>query len=79
MIDLLIGFTLLEGMALVAYHRLTGRGVRPGDFLMNLVSGLCLMCALRVALSGAAWPWIAGWLAAAGLAHAWDLRRRWQH
>lgn len=78
MIDLLIGFTLLEGLALVVYHRLTGRGVRPGDFLVNLASGLCLMCALRVALSGSAWPWIAGWLAVAGLAHAWDMVRRWQ-
>lgn len=77
-IDLLIGFTLLEGLALLAYHRVTGLGVRPRDFLANLVSGLCLMCALRAALSGAVWPWIGGWLAAAGLAHAFDLVRRWR-
>ena len=78
MIDLLIAFTLLEGAALVAYFRVTGRGVPPQDFVANLVSGLCLMCALRVALSGTAWPWVAAWVTAAGLAHAWDLRRRWR-
>ncbi|RYF35308.1 MAG: hypothetical protein EOO26_01275 [Comamonadaceae bacterium] len=77
-IDVLIAFTLLEGLALLVHHRMTGLGVRPRDFLANLVSGLCLMCALRAALAGAVWPWIAVWLAAAGLAHGFDLVRRWR-
>ncbi len=34
--------------------------------------------ARRLALSGAAWPWIAGALAAALVAHAVDLAARWR-
>lgn len=48
------------------------------DVLPNLASGLCLMLALRSALAGWAWPFTLGGLAASGLLHAWDLRRRWR-
>jgi len=77
-IDLVIGLTLFEGLALALYHRRTGKGVPVGDFAVNLVSGLCLMLALRAAVADAAWPWIGLWLGGAGLAHAADLARRWQ-
>ena len=33
---------------------------------------------LRSALAGWAWPFTLGGLAASGLLHAWDLRRRWR-
>ena len=46
-IDAVILFTLAECMALWLYHRRTGRGVAVRDFLANMVSGLCLMFALR--------------------------------
>ena len=52
-IDAVIAITLLECVILVVHHRLTGRGVAPGDFLATLASGLCLMLALRGALAGA--------------------------
>ncbi len=77
-VDALIVLTVLEGLALVAHHRLTGRGVRPRDFLANLTAGLCLMAALRGAMAGSGWWWIAAWLAAAGFAHGFDLWRRWR-
>ena len=76
-LDLVIGLTVLEGLALSAYFRVTGRGVAPAQFGINLVSGLCLMFALRCALAVAGWRWIALWLLAAGLAHGLDLWRRW--
>ena len=77
-VDLLLAFTALEGLALIAHHRLTGRGVRPRDFLANLVSGLCLMGALRSALAASHWRWTAAFLLAAGLAHGFDLLLRWR-
>jgi hypothetical protein len=76
-VDGLIAFTLLEGLALGLYFRLTGRGVAPREFGANLVSGLFLMLALRAVLGNAAWPWIALCVVAAGLAHGLELRRRW--
>jgi hypothetical protein len=77
-VDLIIGFTLLEGLALALYFRATGRGVAPSQFGVNLASGLCLMVALRCAVAGAGSMWIAAALLAAGLAHGMDLWRRWR-
>ena len=51
MVDGVIAFTLLEGAWLAWHHRRTGSGVAPRDFLANMVSGLCLMAGLRVALA----------------------------
>jgi hypothetical protein len=78
LVDLVIALTVVEGLALALYHRATGRGVAPQDYALNLVSGLCLMLALRSVLAGAVWPWSAAALAAAGLAHGVDIARRWQ-
>ena len=78
-VDLAIAITVVEGAALTAYHRSTGRGVHPRDFAVNMGSGLCLMLALRFALTGANWTIVALCLSASGVAHAFDLWRRWQH
>jgi hypothetical protein len=78
-IDLVIALTLAEAAALLAWRRATGRGVAAGDFFVNLLSGLCLMLALRAALAGAEPAWIAAWVALAGLLHGLDLWRRWTH
>lgn len=77
LVDAIIALTLLEGFALVAYHRITGRGVAPQEFVLNLLSGLCLMLALRCALGNAGWQWVTLGLSGAGLAHAADIRQRW--
>ena len=78
LIDLVIAITLLEAAALSLHHRLTGSGVAPRDFIVNLVSGLCLMLALRGALGDAGSAWVLVPLALAGLTHAFDLSRRWR-
>ncbi|RZJ23595.1 MAG: hypothetical protein EOO54_10720 [Haliea sp.] len=75
--DLVILLTVLEAFVLVLYRWSTARGLAPHEFLLNMVSGLCLMLALRSALADQGWPWQAGWLLAAGLAHWADLWRRW--
>lgn len=77
-IDGVIVLTLFEWAALYLYFRLTGKGVAPRQYTLNLVSGLCLMLALRAALASAPGVGMALCLACAGLAHAADLWRRWQ-
>ncbi len=78
LVDAAIAITLFEGLALALYHRVTGRGLPPDAYALNLLSGLCLMLALRCALQGQDWFWGAGCLAASGLAHLTYLRQRWQ-
>jgi hypothetical protein len=75
-IDAILALTVIETLGLWLYHRLTGRGLRPGDYLLNLVSGMCLMVAIKVVVLGAAWHWTALCLTAAGCAHGGDLWMR---
>lgn len=76
-VDVVLAITALEALLLLAYRRGTGRGPTPADLLGNLLSGVCLMLALRAALVDAWWGWIALWLVAAFAAHLSDLARRW--
>jgi hypothetical protein len=76
--DVILVVMALECVALIVYWRLTRRGVAPSDFALNLMSGFCLALALRAALGGVWWGWIAACLGLAGLAHALDLMTRWR-
>lgn len=78
LVDAVIAFTLLECLLLVGYHRVTGKGVAPRDFFVNMVSGLCLMLALRCLARDAAATWVVLWLLAAGAAHGADMLMRWR-
>ena len=78
LIDLVLAFTLIEGVALLLYHRVTGKGVAPRDFLVNMMSGLCLMLALRARARDAGAGWIAACPLAAGPAQGADLLTRWR-
>lgn len=77
-IDLVIAFTLIECAALALWHRFTGKGVAPRDFAMNMVSGLCLMLALRGLAHDVGAAWVASCLLAAGVAHGTDILMRWR-
>ena len=46
LIEFIIALTVLEACALLAYHRLTGKGLQPAQYALNLVAGLCLMLAV---------------------------------
>lgn len=76
-VDIIIALVALECLLLVAYRKVTGRGITPLDIVFNLLAGACLLLALRAALGGSGWIWIAGWLSAALVAHLADLARRW--
>ena len=78
-VDIAIGFILIETAALCAFHQITGRGLAIRDFLLTVLSGLSLMLALRCALTPGLWPGMALFLITAGLAHGADLRARAKH
>lgn len=78
LVDAVIALTLIEALVLWLYHRRSGRGLALSEIGLNLFSGLCLMLALRVALAGDSLWLVAAALAAAGILHALDIRRRWR-
>lgn len=78
LIDLVIAMTVLESIALAVYHRRTGRGMAPQDFVPTLAAGMALMLAVRAGVTGAGWGFVAAGLLVAGLAHAADVKRRWR-
>ena len=78
LVDTVIVITLLEVGFLLLYHQQTKRGLAPRDYLLNVLSGLSLMLALRCCLTNSAWFFIAAWLAAAGAAHVADIAMRLQ-
>lgn len=77
-VDAILLLMVLEGALIAILRRRTGTGVPARDLLAMLAAGGCLMLALRAALVGAAWPWIALALSAALVAHLADLVRRWR-
>ncbi|MGL6080616.1 hypothetical protein [Methyloversatilis discipulorum] len=52
LIDLIMIGVLFEAAALALLHRRRGLGFAPGRWLPTLAAGLCLMLALRAALTG---------------------------
>jgi len=77
-VDLVLAVMVLEALVLGLYFRITSRGISLADLLVNLVSGTCLLLALRAALTGQSWEWIAAALSASLLGHLLDLSRRWR-
>ncbi len=76
-IDAILVLTLLECLLIAGYHARTGRGPEPAPFVANVLSGVCLMAALRCALTGAWWGWISLCLLGSLAMHLLDLKRRW--
>ena len=82
LIDVVLGFTVLEGVVLVLLRRRRARGgvgmLRPVGVALMLLPGVCLMLGIRAALDDAAWPWVPAALGAALIAHLADIRGRWR-
>jgi hypothetical protein len=76
--DLALLLLAAEAVALWALRRFAGRGPGLAPFAWFLVSGAALLLALRAALTGAGSGWVGAALAAAGVAQAMELRRRWR-
>lgn len=73
-----LALLVLAGEAVVLWlrERRTGRGPRLADVAPFLAAGACMLLALRAALVGAPWWWVAAALAGSGVAHGVDIARR---
>jgi hypothetical protein len=70
-VDLVLAVMALEALLIALFA-----GRRRGALLLGLLPGLVLLLALRAALVGAGWMWVAGLLALSLPFHLADLRRR---
>jgi hypothetical protein len=71
-VNIAIVYTLLEAVFFMLVYFRSGRCLHPKDYLLNLISGLCLMLALRAALASA-WPLVPIFLMLSGAAHGYDI------
>lgn len=74
--DIMLAFMALEAIVLVLYQRKTNRGLTPRAVFWMLLPGACLVLALRAALVGAAWQWVALAVSVSLIAHLGYLRQR---
>ena len=70
-VDLVIAVMITEAVY-VGWRRRD----RLGEVVLALLPGLYLLLALRAALTGAGWQWVAIWITASAPAHILDMRRR---
>jgi hypothetical protein len=73
-VDLVLAVIILEFMALSVWRRNS-----PGpliDRFLAFAPGVCLLLALRAALTGSDWIWVAAFMAASFPVHVADLLRR---
>jgi hypothetical protein len=76
-LDLALCALVAEAVWLTWLGRRPARAAPPlQDWLWGLLAGLSLLLAMRAALAGAALPVVGACLAAGGLCHVMDLRRR---
>ena len=76
--DLILAVLVAEAVLLALLHARWGLGPGLRRMAANLVAGAALVVALRGALAGSDWMWIAIALSVALLAHATDLIGRWR-
>ncbi|MBM4214256.1 MAG: hypothetical protein FJ179_11160 [Gammaproteobacteria bacterium] len=74
---LIAALVALEGVALWFLWRTRGIGIAPRALIGSLLSGACLMLAVRAALIDAPWEHLAAWLLLSLVAHLADLALRW--
>lgn len=77
LVEAIILLTAGEWLGLTLYHWRTGHGPDAWSLGSILLPGVFLLIALRSALVGADWMWVAGALTLALFAHVADLARRW--
>jgi len=76
--DIVLAVLVIEAMVLTVLHARSGAGPPPRVFAPMIGAGVLLVLALRCALTGAPWPWIALLLSGGGAVHAVDLWQRWR-
>ncbi len=76
--DLVLAVLVIEAFVLSVRHARSGAGPPPRVFAPMIGAGVLLVLALRCALTGAPWPWIALLLSGGGAVHVVDLWQRWR-
>ena len=74
--DMVLVIMTMEFLALSWRALAKGRPARVWDLVLALGPGVCLTLALRAALLGDAWPWVAVWITAALPLHVAEQVRR---
>lgn len=74
--DLILVLLALEAIAIWAWRRARGRGPKLVDVAGTLVSGACMILALRAVATGQGAAAIGMFLTLSFLAHGYDLWRR---
>lgn len=69
-VDLILLFMLIEAAFLIA------RGKPVVTIVLTLAPGAAMMLALRAAITGSSWVWVAIWLTVSLPLHMADLRHR---
>lgn len=77
-VDLILALMAIEAAGLMLWHFMTGSGVGPRALLPFLIAGVCLMVALKFALTGQDWTLVATALGGAFVFHLLDIVLRWQ-
>jgi hypothetical protein len=77
-LDGILVLVALETLLLWLLRRRFGRGPDFADIAPTLTAGALLLLALRAAVGGLWWGWIAAPLTLALVAHIIDLARRWR-
>ena len=75
-VDVILAVLIAEAAALIFLRGGKTWYVRSINAVVAALPGVCLLLALRAALTGASWTWIALWLALSFPAHLADLWRR---
>ncbi len=75
-VDVILVVIALECAFLYWRSRSGRRPGAPVDLALAVAPGVCLLLALRGALTQASWVWIAAWLALSFPIHVADLLRR---
>jgi hypothetical protein len=78
LVELIVLLMLLEAGLLLLWRWRSGGGVPATGSVAMIAAGICLMLALRAALTGADPGRIARWLSLALVAHVFDVATRWQ-
>ena len=69
-VDLVLAFMAVEAVVFVMMRR------RALTVVLRILPGAVMMLALRAAMTGASWQWVAIWLTVSPPLHLADLRRR---
>lgn len=75
-VDLVLIVILAEFIFLTIRRKRFRTRISAIDRVLALAPGVCLLLALRAALTGAGWPWVAVFLAVSFPFHLADLVRR---